>query len=46
MIRKRVRTKIAAHCRKGEWSGGVPALGYCVDRSGQRPRLVVVAPVR
>ncbi len=35
--------KIAATRRKGKWTGRMPILGYDVDRSGGRPRLVVNA---
>jgi site-specific DNA recombinase len=41
MISERIRDKIAAQRRKGKWAGGVPVLGYDVDRSGPSPRLVV-----
>ncbi len=40
---ERIRDKIAAQKRKGKWAGGVPVLGYDVDRSGPSPRLVVNA---
>jgi site-specific DNA recombinase len=43
MISERIRDKIAAQRRKGKWAGGVPVLGYDVDRSGPSPRLVVNA---
>jgi site-specific DNA recombinase len=33
MISERTRDKIAATRRKGKWCGGVPILGYDVDRS-------------
>jgi site-specific DNA recombinase len=39
IISERTRDKIAATRRKGKWSGGLPLLGYDVDRTG--PRLVV-----
>ena len=43
IIGERIRDKIAAQKRKGKWTGGVPMLGYDVDRSGPSPRLVVNA---
>src|SRR5829696_3277034 len=43
IIGERIRDKIAAQRRKGKWTGGVPVLGYDVDRSGPSPRLVVNA---
>src|SRR5260221_1991647 len=39
IISERTRDKIAATRRKGKWSGGLPLLGYDVDRTV--PRLVV-----
>jgi len=41
IIGERIRDKIAATRRKGKWTGGAPVLGYDVDRSNGRPRLVV-----
>jgi site-specific DNA recombinase len=41
IIGERIRDKIAAQKRRGKWAGGVPILGYDVDRSGGSPRLVV-----
>ncbi|MBX3408150.1 MAG: recombinase family protein [Phycisphaeraceae bacterium] len=41
IIGERIRDKIAAQKRRGKWAGGVPVLGYDVDRSGGSPRLVV-----
>ncbi len=41
IIGERIRDKIAAQKRKGNWTGGVPMLGYDVDRSGGSPKLVV-----
>lgn len=38
---ERIRDKIAAQRRKGKWSGGIPVLGYDVDRSGNSPKLVI-----
>ena len=43
IIGERIRDKIAAQKRKGKWTGGVPVLGYDVDRSGPSPRLVINA---
>jgi len=43
IIGERIRDKIAAQKRKGKWTGGVPALGYDVDRSEASPRLVINA---
>lgn len=43
IIGERIRDKIAAQRRKGKWSGGVPILGYDVDRSNPSPKLVVNA---
>jgi site-specific DNA recombinase len=36
MISERTRDKIAATRRKGKWSGGMPMLGYDVDRTCTR----------
>jgi len=41
IIGERIRDKIAAQKRRGKWAGGVPVLGYDVDRSNGSPRLVV-----
>ena len=41
IIGERIRDKIAAHKRKGKWTGGRPVLGYDVDRSARSPKLVV-----
>jgi len=41
IIGERIRDKLAAQARKGKWTGGVPVLGYDVDRTGPSPRLVV-----
>ena len=41
MVSERTRDKIAATRRKGKWTGGLPMLGYDVDR--ERNRLVVNA---
>ena len=43
IIGERIRDKIAAQRRRGKWAGGVPVLGYDVDRSGGSPKLVVNA---
>jgi site-specific DNA recombinase len=43
IIGERIRDKVAAQKRRGKWAGGVPVLGYDVDRSGPSPRLVVNA---
>lgn len=43
IIGERIRDKIAAQRRRGKWSGGVPMLGYDVDRSGPSPKLVINA---
>ncbi|MBU3729536.1 MAG: recombinase family protein, partial [Phycisphaerales bacterium] len=43
IIGERIRDKVAAHKRKGKWTGGRPLLGYDVDRSARSPRLVLNA---
>ena len=43
IIGERIRDKVAAQKRKGKGAGGVPVLGYDVDRSGGSPKLVVNA---
>jgi site-specific DNA recombinase len=43
IIGERIRDKLAAMRRKGKWAGGLPVLGYDVDRSNGSPRLVVNA---
>ncbi|MGB2821911.1 MAG: recombinase family protein, partial [Phycisphaerae bacterium] len=43
IIGERIRDKLAAQRRRGKWTGGVPVLGYDVDRSGPSPKLVVNA---
>lgn len=43
IIGERIRDKIAAQRRKGKWAGGVPMLGYDVDRTNPSPKLVVNA---
>ncbi len=41
IIGERIRDKLAAMRRKGKWAGGLPVLGYDVDRSNGSPKLVV-----
>jgi site-specific DNA recombinase len=41
IISERIRDKLGAQKKKGMWAGGTPPLGYDVDRSGPRPKLVV-----
>jgi len=43
IIGERIRDKIAAQKRKGKWTGGVPVLGYDVDRSETSSKLVINA---
>ena len=43
IIGERIRDKIAAQRRRGKWAGGIPVLGYDVDRSGPSPKWVVNA---
>ena len=43
IIGERIRDKIAAQRRKGKWAGGIPVLGYDVDRSNPSLKLVVNA---
>ncbi len=43
IIGERIRDKIAAQRRKGKWAGGIPVLGYDVDRSGPSPKLMINA---
>jgi len=43
IIGERIRDKITAQARKGKWIGGIPVLGYDVDRSGPSPKLVINA---
>ncbi len=43
IIGERIRDKIAAQRKRGKWSGGIPVLGYDVDRSAASPKLVVNA---
>src|SRR5690606_10667849 len=50
IIGERIRDKLAAQARNGKWTGGVPARGYHVARSGPSPCPAVnpteAAPVR
>ena len=43
IIGERIRDKLGAQARRGKWTGGIPILGYDVDRSTASPRLVVNA---
>ncbi|WP_168565119.1 recombinase family protein [Crateriforma spongiae] len=43
IIGERIRDKLAANCRRGQWTGGYPVLGYDVDRTQRPPRLVINA---
>lgn len=43
IIGERIRDKIAAQRKKGQWAGGWPVLGYDVDRSGPSPKLYINA---
>ena len=43
IIGERIRDKIAAQKRRGKWAGGIPILGYDIDRSTPSPRLVINA---
>ncbi len=43
IIGERIRDKLGAQARRGKWTGGIPILGYEVDRSGGSPKLVVNA---
>ncbi len=43
IIGERIRDKIAATRRKGKWSGGLPVLGFDIDRTHGSPRLVASA---
>jgi len=43
IIGERIRDKIAAQRRRGKWAGGVPVLGYDIDRSNASPKLVINA---
>jgi len=41
IIGERIRDKLAAQCRRGQWTGGYPVLGYDVDRTERTPKLVI-----
>lgn len=41
IIGERIRDKIAGQRRRGKWAGGIPVLGYDVDRSGTSPKLII-----
>ena len=41
IIGERIRDKLAAQRRKGKWTGGIPVLGYDVDRTTPTPKLVI-----
>jgi site-specific DNA recombinase len=41
IIGERIRDKIAGQRRRGKWAGGIPVLGYDVDRTGPSPKLVI-----
>ncbi len=43
IIGERIRDKLAAQRRRGKWAGGIPVLGYDVDRSNASPKLVINA---
>ncbi len=45
IIGERIRDKLAAQARRGKWTGGVPILGYDIERnsSGGSPKLVINA---
>jgi site-specific DNA recombinase len=43
IIGERIRDKLSAQARRGKWTGGIPILGYDVDRSGGSPKLVINA---
>lgn len=43
IIGERIRDKIAAQRRRGRWAGGIPVLGYDVDRDGPSPKLILNA---
>ncbi len=43
IIGERIRDKIAAQRKRGQWCGGFPVLGYDIDRSERTPKLVVNA---
>ncbi|TWU07811.1 recombinase family protein [Stieleria varia] len=41
IIGERIRDKIAGQRRRGKWAGGIPVLGYDVDRTERSPKLVI-----
>ena len=41
IIGEHIRDKLATQRRKGKWAGGIPVLGYDVDRSNPSPKLIV-----
>jgi site-specific DNA recombinase len=41
IIGERIRDKIAGQRRRGKWAGGIPVLGYDVDRTQRSPKLVI-----
>jgi site-specific DNA recombinase len=43
IIGERIRDKIEANCKRGQWTGGYPILGYDVDRTERTPKLVINA---
>ena len=43
IIGERIRDKIEANCKRGQWTGGYPVLGYDVDRSERTPKLIINA---
>ena len=43
IIGERIRDKLAAQRKRGQWTGGTPVLGYDVDRSERTPKLVINA---
>jgi len=43
IIGERIRDKLSAQARRGKWTGGIPILGYDVDRTGGSPKLVINA---
>jgi site-specific DNA recombinase len=45
IIGERIRDKKAATARKGKWGGGMPVLGYDVDRSGAIGTMTMTAGV-
>lgn len=41
IIGERIRDKLTAHSKRGQWTGGFPVLGYDVDRGERTPKLVI-----